>query len=61
MKTYQPLLFGVRDGKAIIRIEDGEVEIHGRDISRLYFALAQVMDGTDRQIVRDDLDSRSKS
>ncbi|MGE3483512.1 MAG: hypothetical protein AB7L09_02150 [Nitrospira sp.] len=54
MKTFQPLMFGNRDGKAIIRIEDGEVEIHGRDLSRLWFALAQVMDKADLQIAESD-------
>lgn len=59
MKTFQPLMFGNRDGKAIIRIEEGEVEIHGRDVSRLYFVLSQIMDEADRQIVASDLEARS--
>lgn len=58
MKTYQPLMFGTRDGKAIIRIEDGEVEVHSRDVSRLWFVLSQVMDKADWQIVASDVELR---
>ena len=51
---YQPMMFGNRDNKAIISIKGGEVEIHGRDLSRLWFVLSQVMDKADLQIARDD-------
>lgn len=56
--SYQPLMFANRDGKAVIHIKDGRVEIHGRDLSRLYFVMSQVMDDADRKVVADDLRSR---
>ena len=56
--TYKPLMFSAKEGKALIHIKDGVVEIADRDISRLYFMLSQVMDDADRQIVLMDLRQR---
>jgi len=43
-------MFGNRDGKAVITTEAGEVEIHGRDVSRLWFVRSQIMDKADLEI-----------
>ncbi len=49
-KVLRPLMFGNRDGKAVITTEAGEVEIHGRDVSRLWFVRSQIMDKADLEI-----------
>jgi len=57
-KPLKPLMFGNRDGKAIISTEAGEVEVHGRDLSRLWFVMSQVMDKADLQIAHSDAELR---
>jgi len=49
-KVLRPLMFGNRDGKAVITTEAGEVEIHGRDVSRLWVVRSQIMDKADLEI-----------
>jgi len=58
MSVYQPLSFENSGKKAIIRTEAGDVEIHGRDLSRLWFVMSQVMDKADLQIAQSDAELR---
>lgn len=53
-KPLKPLMFGNRNGKAIIKTKAGDVEIYGRDLSRLWFVMSQVMDKEDLQIAQSD-------
>lgn len=56
-KRMRPSLFGVENGRVVIKTELGTVEVYDRDISRLLFVLTQVMDETDRDIARSLLES----
>lgn len=47
-KRVRPSMFGVEDGKAVIKTELGIVEVYDRDVSRLMFVLYQVMDEADK-------------
>ena len=57
-KVFQPLHFACDGKKALIQIEDGLVEIHGRDLSRLWFVMSQVMDKADLMISQSDSELR---
>ena len=53
-ESHKPMRFETSGKKAIIITEAGEVEVSGRDLSRLWFVLSQVMDKADLQIVLSD-------